>query len=79
MKKEIVDSCLFINDDGEIFRKRCPFYIRLKEEDFEYRKLCVKRIIFEDDNIILYDIGEEENVHHSNYDIISESKVLYLV
>lgn len=74
--KQICDSLLLINENGEIFRKRVPFIITLKDDHSNQTRLLVKRVIFEDDYMVLFEI-ENEVVHHSKCDIFYEDKVIY--
>lgn len=74
--RKIYESLLLINENGEVFRKSIPFWIILKDDFPNRTKLLVKRLIFEDDNIILYEI-DDKPIHHSKCEIIHEDKVAY--
>ncbi|UIR57459.1 hypothetical protein LZQ00_06475 [Sphingobacterium sp. SRCM116780] len=78
MKRLKTATCLLVDQNGKLFRKKCPFQVKWKRHDLNTSILIVKRIIIDDDNIILYDI-EGEIKPHVDYDIVSECKFVYRI
>lgn len=69
--KSKLNSCLFVNEKGRLFRITCPFKVRWKNEiNIQQNQLYVVDRIYQiDDNIILYEINEVE-VNHRDYELL---------
>lgn len=75
--KETHDSLLLIDENGVVFRKRVPFELVLKNRELNNTRLLVKRILFEDETIILFEI-DGKILHHTECEIIYEPKTMYI-
>lgn len=56
--KDISDSYLFINEQGKIIRLNCPFRVTFTEDNLN-KIYLVKGVLYEEDNIILFQIEEQ--------------------
>jgi len=69
--KYLLDSCLFINQKGKLFRIRCPFKVKVRNatKSQAHLEYVVERIFQIDETIILFEINNAE-VIHSEYDLL---------
>lgn len=74
--KQISDTALFVDVQGKIFRVKTPFLAKLRDSQGIERKVLVKKIIFEDETIVLYEV-DDVLVTYSTYEIIKEGFVRY--
>lgn len=74
--REIADSYLFINKQGKIIRLYCPFKVNFIEDNLN-KVYLVKRVLYEQDNIILFQI-EEQVFNHVRFQLLYESGLNYI-
>lgn len=69
--KSKLNSCLFINKKGKLFRVTCPFRVRGKNAItlHKHQLYVVDQIYQIDDTIILYEINKVE-VNHRDYELL---------
>lgn len=70
------NTALFIGENGKVIRVRTPFYVLFKNEQGIQIKVLVRRIVFEDETIVLYEVDERVRPYFA-YDLIGEEFVRY--
>lgn len=77
MNRVITDTCLFIDSEGRLFRKKCPFVVRLKTNKVIDTIAIVNRILVDDENMILFEI-DQKVWSHLDCVIVEENRNVYL-
>ena len=77
MKRVVTDTCLFVDDKGRLFRKKCPFVVRLNTNKAIDTIAIVNRILVDDENMILFEI-DQKVWSHLDCVIVEEDRNLYL-
>lgn len=63
-------SCLFVNSQGKLFRVKCPFRVRPITLEGTEKEFVVKRIVHEDETIVLYELENSELGKYSSYRLV---------
>lgn len=74
--KKISDTALFVDSKGNVRREKVPFLVKVKNYQGVKKEVWVKRIVFEDETMILYEIDEGLKPHF-DYELITEGFVRY--
>lgn len=74
--RDIADSYLFINKHGKIIRLNCHFKVNFIKDNLN-KVYLVKRVLYEEDNIILFQI-EEQVFNHVKFQLLYESGFNYI-
>lgn len=75
--KKISDTALFVDSKGNVRRVKVPFLVRVKNNNQRnLQDVWVKRIVFEDNTMVLYEIDKDLRPHF-DYELITEGFVRY--